>query len=73
MKTKYYRETPTYDDAKRRVLGSPTLRQHESIILDDGFDAADHWLWVTRATVKEILAWAIVVEDVGRGKTVWKA
>ena len=52
----------TYDDAKRRVLGSPRLRPLEGIILHDGFDSVDHWTWATRATVKEILAWALVVK-----------
>lgn len=44
--------------AAARVDSSPTLAQYRNIIMADWPEGAEHWRWVIRAPVAEIIEWA---------------
>jgi hypothetical protein len=44
--------------AGRRVQSNFELRRYAKIIMQDEFDSAEHWRWVSTAPVSEIVSWA---------------
>ena len=47
-----------YDNAKDRVRRSSELGKYAKIIMQPEFDSADHWDWVSTASIGEIVNWA---------------
>jgi len=47
-----------YDNAKERVRRSAELGKYAKIIMQPEFDSADHWDWVSTASIGEIVNWA---------------
>ena len=55
----HFENAALYEDARHRVLHSRRLRGYLDIIMGDGYaDDAEHLLWVAKAKVSEIEAWA---------------
>ena len=50
------------DRAERRVNNSPRLNPHRDTILHDWPEGNEHWRWVLKARIAEIVDWAETVE-----------
>lgn len=46
------------EQAERRVDASPKLTKYKAFIMADWNEGAEHWRWVIRASVSEIVDWA---------------
>ena len=61
MKSFMY-SSETEKRARRRVLDTPELAAHESVIMADWTEGDEHWQWIATATIDEIVSWAEHVE-----------
>lgn len=46
------------DQAERRVDASPRLLPHKAFIMADWPEGQEHWRWVIKAPIAEIVEWA---------------
>jgi len=53
------------EKARERVNKSPRLSKHADTILYDWPEEDEHWAWVVKAPVSEIVGWAETVEAAG--------
>jgi len=53
------------EKALARVRAWDRLRKHEATIMHDWPEGDEHWRWVCRAPVAEIVDWAESVERAG--------
>jgi len=50
------------DRAHERVENSDALRPYQDVIMYDWPEGGEHWEWVVKATIAEIVDWAATVK-----------
>lgn len=58
MNAPIYEDQAEYDAAKARIDATPALEPYRDVILYDWSEGAEHWAWIAKARVAEIVDWA---------------